>query len=329
MLTFQWLWILLLFPLPLLIRSRAQSHELGGHLRLPATTQALAITQKQRQRSPQKLNWLIWCLLLTALTRPQWLGEPIELSSDGRDLMVAVDLSGSMQIEDMRLNGKSVDRFRLVQQVVGDFIERRQGDRIGLILFADHAYLQSPLTQDRRSVSQFLKEAQIGLVGKQTAIGEAIALAVKRFDKIDDSNRILILLTDGSNNAGVISPHQAAQIAAKRGVTIYTIGVGADVMKRRSFFGTNTVNPSQDLDEAALKQIAETTQGRYFRARNSEELAQIYQAIDELEPISRDQLTYRPKSELFYWPLALALLMSMVLMLSKSLPVQANLRGGK
>ncbi|MGL5360862.1 MAG: vWA domain-containing protein, partial [Shewanella sp.] len=255
--------------------------------------------------------WLMWGLLVLAIARPQWLGDPIELPSQGRDLMMAVDLSGSMQIEDMVVNGKTVDRFTLIQHVVSDFIQRRKGDRIGLILFADHAYLQAPLTQDRRSVAQFLKEAQIGLVGKQTAIGEAIALAVKRFDKMDESNRVLILLTDGSNNAGNIEPEQAAQIAANRNVTIYTVGVGADVMERRTLFGRERVNPSMDLDETQLKKIADITHGRYFRARNSQELDKIYQEIDKLEPVSRDQLSYRPQADLFYWPLALALLTSL------------------
>lgn len=226
--------------------------------------------------------------------------------------MLSVDLSGSMQIEDMVVNGQVTDRFTLIQHVISQFIERRKGDRIGLILFADHAYLQSPLTLDRRTVAQYLNEAQIGLVGKQTAIGEAIALSIKRFDLVDKSNRVLILLTDGSNNAGAISPEQATDIAAERGITIYTIGVGADVMERRTLFGKERVNPSIDLDEDQLKRIAAKTGGTYFRARNTQELEKIYQEIDKLEPISRDQRSYRPQSELFYWPLALALLLSMI-----------------
>ncbi len=252
--------------------------------------------------------------------RPQWLGDPIELPSKGRDLMLAVDLSGSMQIEDMVINGQTVNRFSLIQHVLSDFIERRKGDRLGLILFADHAYLQAPLTQDRRSVATFLDDAQIGLVGKQTAIGEAIALAVKRFDQVDESNRVLILLTDGSNNAGNIEPEVAAQIAAKRNITIYTIGVGAEVLERRTIFGKERINPSMDLDETQLKKLAEMTNGYYFRARNSEELNNIYQQIDKLEPVSRDQLSYRPKSELFYWPLLLSLLVSLLIVLQQQWP---------
>uniref|UniRef100_Q0HWN8 von Willebrand factor, type A n=1 Tax=Shewanella sp. (strain MR-7) TaxID=60481 RepID=Q0HWN8_SHESR len=310
MLTVAWPLALILLPLPFIFWRRQTVQAEGGRLQLPGISQTGKTNITSRSRQSRKRYWLMWSLLVLAIARPQWLGDPIELPSQGRDLMLAVDLSGSMQIEDMVINGKVVDRFTLIQHVVSEFIERRKGDRIGLILFADHAYLQAPLTQDRRSVAQFLKEAQIGLVGKQTAIGESIALAVKRFDKMDESNRVLILLTDGSNNAGNIEPEQAAQIAANRKVTIYTVGVGADVMERRTLFGRERVNPSMDLDENQLKHIADVTHGRYFRARNSQELEQIYQEIDKLEPVSRDQLSYRPQAELFYWPLALALLTS-------------------
>lgn len=310
MLTVAWPLALILLPLPFIFWRRQTVQAEGGRLQLPGISQTGKANITSHSRQSRKRYWLMWSLLVLAIARPQWLGDPIELPSQGRDLMLAVDLSGSMQIEDMVINGKVVDRFTLIQHVVSEFIERRKGDRIGLILFADHAYLQAPLTQDRRSVAQFLKEAQIGLVGKQTAIGESIALAVKRFDKMDESNRVLILLTDGSNNAGNIDPEQAAQIAANRKVTIYTVGVGADVMERRTLFGRERVNPSMDLDENQLKHIADVTHGRYFRARNSQELEQIYQEIDKLEPVSRDQLSYRPQAELFYWPLALALLTS-------------------
>ncbi|BDA60061.1 vWA domain-containing protein [Shewanella xiamenensis] len=320
MLTLAWPFALILLPLPFIFWRGQSVYAEGARLQLPGISQTGKANLAIQNRQSRKRYWLMWCLLVLAIARPQWLGDPIELPSQGRDLMLAVDLSGSMQIEDMVIDGKVVDRFTLIQHVVSEFIERRKGDRIGLILFADHAYLQAPLTQDRRSVAQFLKEAQIGLVGKQTAIGESIALAVKRFDKMDESNRVLILLTDGSNNAGNIDPEQAAQIAANRKVTIYTVGVGADVMERRTLFGRERVNPSMDLDENQLQQIADVTHGRYFRARNSQELEQIYQEIDKLEPVSRDQLSYRPQAELFYWPLALALLTSLWIALAQ-LPV--------
>jgi Ca-activated chloride channel family protein len=321
MLALYWPWLLVLLPLPLLIK-RVNLNSVGGHLQLPGIATTVTKTQPISKKGGRKRYWLMWIFLLLAIARPQWLGDPIELPAKGRDLMIAVDLSGSMQIEDMVINGQTVNRFTLIQHVLSDFIERRNGDRLGLILFADHAYLQAPLTLDRRSVATFLDDAQIGLVGKQTAIGEAIALAVKRFDKVDESNRILILLTDGSNNAGNIEPDIAAQIAAKRNITIYTIGVGAEILERRTIFGKERINPSIDLDEGQLKKLAEMTKGRYFRARNSEELESIYQEIDKLEPVSRDQLSYRPKSELFYWPLLMSLLISFLISLQQQWPAQ-------
>ncbi|MCG9746942.1 VWA domain-containing protein [Shewanella sp. Isolate8] len=324
MFTLAWPWLLVLLPLPLIFRSSKQAQQtVGGHLQMPGVGEAQTLALDNSPNRSRWPYWLVWTLLVCAVARPLWVGDAIELPSKGRDLMLAVDLSGSMQIEDMVLNAKTVDRFTMVQRVMSEFIERRKGDKLGLILFADHAYLQAPLTQDRRSVAQFLTEAQIGLVGKQTAIGEAIALAVKRFDKAEQSNRVLILLTDGSNNSGSITPEQAADIAAKRGVTIYTIGVGAEVMERRTLFGKERVNPSMDLDEAQLTLLAQKTQGRYFRARNSDELEQIYQEIDKLEPTDSDQLSYRPQAELFYYPLAVALLITVLMMLSGLAAVQA------
>lgn len=325
MFSIAWPWLLLLLPLPFLLKQKHLTKNSGGQLQLPGIGSAEQQLTVHQDKSSRKAYWFMWLCLLCALVRPQWLGEPIELPSEGRDVMLAVDLSGSMQIEDMVVDGKTVDRLTLIKHVIGDFIERRNGDRLGLILFADHAYLQAPLTQDRRSVAKFLADSEIGLVGKQTAIGESIALAVRRFDMVNDSNRVLILLTDGSNNAGNIEPEVAARIAAKRNVTIYTVGVGAEVLERRSIFGTERVNPSLDLDEEQLQQLADMTNGHYFRARNSEELAQIYQKIDELEPVSRDQLTYRPKSELFYWPLLLALLTSVFISLRGQLPSSSPL----
>jgi Ca-activated chloride channel family protein len=317
MLTLHWIWLLLLLPLPWFIKSKNTQISTGGHLQLPGVLASSRQHVSDNTSHSRKRYYLMWLFLVLALARPQWLGDPIELPSKGRDLMLAVDLSGSMQIEDMVINGKNVDRFTLIQSVLKEFIERRNGDRLGLILFADHAYLQAPLTQDRRSIATFLADAQIGLVGKQTAIGEAIALAVKRFDQVSESNRVLILLTDGSNNAGNIEPEVAADIAARRNVTIYTVGVGAEFMERRTIFGKERVNPSMDLDEAQLQKLATMTNGYYFRAKNSDELAKIYEKIDQLEPVSREPLSYRPKCELFYLPLLAALLVSLWISLSQ------------
>ena len=228
--------------------------------------------------------------------------------------MLAVDLSGSMKRRDMKVGNQWLSRLEVVKQVAGEFIERRDGDRIGLILFGTRAYLQAPLTFDRPTVRTLLEEAVIGLAGEQTAIGDAIGLGVKRLRERPAGNRVLILLTDGANTAGEVHPMDAARFAAKLNLTIYTIGVGADVAMMRRLYGTARVNPSADLDEPTLAAIARATGGRYFRARETRELVDIYRTLDELEPVIGDEEQFRPTSELFQWPLALALFLVIVLM---------------
>ncbi|WP_088331997.1 VWA domain-containing protein [Lacimicrobium sp. SS2-24] len=318
MFEFAWLWALLALPLPLLIRllpSRGQVQTAA--LRVPQVDSDLPGVTFRTGTHPARLGLaaLAWICLVLAAARPQWLGEPINIPAKGRDLMVAVDLSGSMKVEDMVVNGQQVDRLKMIKHVLGDFIQRRVGDRLGLILFADTAYLQAPLTYDRDTVAQLLDETVIGLVGDQTAIGDAIGLAVKRFETREESNRILILLTDGQNTAGNISPEQANELAVANKVTIYPIGVGADQMLVQSFFGNRRVNPSADLDEDMLTELAKSTGGQYFRARDTQSLEAIYSRLDELEPIARESRQMRPQSALFYYPLALALLLSVALCL--------------
>ena len=208
----------------------------------------------------------------------------------------------------MKINGKEVDRLTMVKHVAGDFIERRKGDRIGLILFGQQAYLQTPLSFDLKTVNTLLSESMIGIAGKATAIGDAIGLAVKRVRATTDNNRILILLTDGQNTAGEIHPLKAAELAAQEGLKIYTIGIGADEVYRQTIFGNRRINPSLDLDEATLRKIANQTGGQYFRARNTKELDKIYAMLDELEPLAKEEQFYRPTEQLFFWPLGLSML---------------------
>jgi len=174
-----------------------------------------------------------------------------------------------------------------------------------------------PLTFDRKIVITLLNESAIGLAGDNTAIGDAIGLAVKRLKNQHANSRVLILLTDGANTAGEVSPIKAAELAAENQLKIYTIGIGADEMQVRSFFGSRTVNPSRDLDEKTLTAIADTTGGRYFRARNTQELDKIYQLLDELEPVEKDKQYFRPRSELYPWPLGLALGLAAIICLSR------------
>jgi Ca-activated chloride channel family protein len=322
MIHFEWPWLLSLLPLPLLIRWLLPAYN-------PVEQAALKVPflddfsegdtriVSQTRRWPFLAAAIAWILLIAACTRPQWLGDPIEQAVSGRDLMLAVDLSGSMEVEDFVINKQAVDRLTATKWVAGDFINRRVGDRLGLILFGTQAYLQTPLTFDRKTVMTLLDESAIGLAGDNTAIGDAIGLAVKRLKNQEVNSRVLILMTDGANTAGEVSPLKAAELAAENQLKIYTIGIGADEMLVRSFFGAQKVNPSQDLDEKTLTAIAEKTGGVYFRARNTDELNNIYQLLDQLEPAEKDKQYFRPRSELYYWPLAGALLLAAVIALSR------------
>jgi Ca-activated chloride channel family protein len=253
----------------------------------------------------------VWSLLLIAAARPQWTGEPITLPTTGRDLMLAVDISGSMATEDMEVGDEFVDRLNVVKAVVSQFVSQRSGDRVGLVLFGTNAYLQAPLTFDLASVNRLLIEAPVGIAGGKTAIGDAIGLAVKRLRLRPHEDKVIVLLTDGANNVGEVQPEKAAELAAYDKIKIYTIGVGADEMRMPGLFGALTgriTNPSADLDEDTLTAIAETTNGRYFRARDTQSLQEIYALIDQLEPIDQDPETYRPVQALYYYPFAGALI---------------------
>lgn len=260
------------------------------------------------------LIYLIWLLLVIAAARPEWLGEPIAQPRSGRALMLAVDLSGSMQTPDMTLSGMQADRLTVVKEVAKKFIEQRKGDRLGLILFGSRAYLQTPLTFDKQTVLHMLADATVGLAGTETAIGDAIGLAVKRLRAYPKESRVLVLLTDGASNSGTIAPIQAARLAAIAGIKIYTIGVGADSIMVSGPFGTPMVNPSSELDEDTLREIARLTGGMFFRAKNTEALVQAYTMLDQLEPVTVDQVVYRAIKPLYPWPLAAALLCSIILM---------------
>ena len=318
MLTFEWPWLMLLLPLPALLRwllpARAPVQQAA--LIVPflddfGNTESRLIPHREKN----KRLWiagLAWLALILACARPQWLGDPLELAVNGRDLMLAVDVSGSMDEKDFVINGQRYDRLTATKFVVSDFVERRVGDRLGLIVFGTQAYLHVPLTFDRKTVQTLLNEAFIGITEDepQTSIGDAIGLGVKRLQQEPSDSKVMILLTDGANTAGELMPLKAAELAAAAHLKIYTIGIGADEMIVRSLFGNRRVNPSVDLDEKTLKAIADTTGGRYFRARDTEELHQIYAILDELEPVEKDNHYFRPKAELFYWPLALAVVVA-------------------
>jgi len=305
MIQFEWIWLFLILPLPGLFRLLLKPAHVveAASLHTPFIHEYASIAVTHTQTSRTWIHWglalLSWALLVTAVSRPQWVGEPIDLPFVGRDIMLAVDLSHSMNQRDFALDRNLVNRLTAIKAVAGPFIARRQGDRIGLILFADRAYLQTPLTFDRKTVSTLLYESFIGLAGKNTAIGDAIGLAVKRLQQQANKQPILILLTDGTNTAGIVKPEKAADLAAAKGIKIYTIGV----QRQRG-----------DLDEITLKNIAQKTGGRYFRATDTQRLNDIYQLLDALEPIEHEGQQYRPTQALFIWPLGLSVLLALGLM---------------
>jgi Ca-activated chloride channel family protein len=319
----EWPLVLLLLPLPLLVYLvlPAMDSARQAALRVPMVDDFrfdAAFAERVNTRQWRRwLSLLAWLLLVLAASRPQWLGESIAIPVSGRDLMLAVDLSDSMRTGDFVIEGEQVNRLQATKRVASRFIERRRGDRLGLILFGTQAYLQAPLTFDSKTVNRLLQESAIGLAGERTAIGDAIGLAIKRLDLESDNSRVLVLMTDGANTAGEVTPLKAAQLAAERGLRIYTIGIGADEQIENTWFGQRRVNPSAQLDEKTLREIASLSGGQYFRARDSEELARIYQLLDELEPLPRDSRNLRPVRSLFMWPLAIALGLAGILILPR------------
>ena len=313
MFTLLWPLVLILAPLPLIYRYwRKPINQSLNALRAPAM---LAIVKSQS--SPLKssswlanslkiLLFLCWLCALLALSRPQWIGDPVPLPTSGRDLLLAVDISPSMRQRDMRIGGQIVNRLVAVKSVVGDFVEQREGDRLGLVLFGEQAYLQTPLTFDRKTLKTLLYEAQMGFAGSNgTAIGDAIGLAVKRLEDRPKNHRVVILLTDGANNAGALEPIKAAELASLANVKIYTIGVGA--------------RGASGLDEQTLAEVAKITGGQFFRARNPAELDAIYQELNRLEPVDQEAETIRPTISLHHWPLGIAFILSLLIAIARQL----------
>lgn len=318
MLHLEWPWLLATLPLPWFAwRLLPPAAKGGGGVAFLPITEALQQAGGGTPDRPQRPLWLRlgailgWVLLVLAASRPQWLGEPIELPESGRNLMLAVDVSGSMGNTDLEASG-GLPRLELVKQVAGEFIRRREGDRIGLILFGSQAYLQAPLTLDRLTVAELLDAAAVGIAGRQTAIGDAIGTALKHLAS-GEGEAVLILLTDGANTAGHVSPRKAAELAARKGLKVYTIGVGGQARHVRGPFGSRLLLPNNELDEGTLKDIARITGGRYFRAGDRAALESIYRELDQLEPVLKGSQVLRPVDELYVWPLGAALLLSLLL----------------
>ncbi len=292
----EWWWFLALWPVPWMLRRALPPRESQAQAVLVPTAW-LGASAALRWRWSTVLGWVLWSVFILALARPQSLGAVEDLSRSGRDLVLAVDVSGSMQQQDFVMSNRRVTRLHAVKSVVSDFLRRRYGDRVGLILFGEQAFVQAPLTFDRETVAHFLRESAVGLAGQTTSLGDAIGLAIKRFvqDPEESSTKVLLLLTDGRNTSGQVAPRQAAQMAQRLGLRIYTIGVGG-TSGLFSFGGS-------DLDEQMLRELADISGGRYFRADNTQELMEIYAVIDQLEPALVEQNPRRRRHDLYFWPL--------------------------
>lgn len=309
---FAWPWMLLALPLPLIVyRLRRPAPPRGAALRVPyAQLPALAggVTGRNFAGVPWLLT-LAWLLLCLAAARPQQWGPPEPAPRAARDLMLAVDLSGSMGEEDMQLGSRRVDRLTAAKAVIADFLERRHGDRVGLIVFGHRAYAMSPMTFDLDSVRQQLDDTVVGLAGRETAIGDAIGLAVKRMGDPSSGQRVLVLLTDGVSNAGVLTPDKASELAHDAGLRVHTIAFGGEE-QAGALFGFRLPGGGEPaIDEAALEAIAEATGGRAFRARDTAALAGIYAELDRIEPVERAGPALRARIERYPIPLAVACLL--------------------
>ena len=273
---------------------------------------APAVSHISRLSFPILLLWLIWALLVLAIARPQFAGEPINIRTESHDILLVTDISTSMLEPDFALSGHRVNRLTAVKKTALEFMDKRLDDRIGLILFGTNAYLQAPLTYDRKSVGEILLSADAGMAGQSTAIGDALGLALKTLkDTLDIDRKVIILLTDGENNDGSLSLPQAIKLAQDEGVKIYTIGVGAEQAFHASFFGIQ-IGGGSPLDEKSLQEIANATKGQYFRAKDTASLKKIYEKIDNLEPISNENQTVQEITELYYYPLLFAVILALL-----------------
>ncbi|KLU02085.1 BatB [Rhodopirellula islandica] len=309
MLTFASTWCFLLLPLPWLVRlilPPKQQHQVsvlvpfGDRLQQVLGGTSSANTRPQ-SGSRRVLAIAIWVAVLTAVARPQWLEPPITKEIPTRDLLLLVDLSGSMSQEDFQNDaGKEVSRLDAVKEVLDGFLAKRKGDRVGLVVFGDAAYLQAPFTTDLQLSQELLGECEVGMAGPRTALGDAIGLGVNLFDENAERAKTIIALTDGNDTKSKVPPVEAARVAAQRDIKIYTVAIG----------DPTTVGEAK-LDEQSLKDVASEAGGKYFFAADREHLAGIYNELDKIETKIIETISHRPRTDIYYWPLLVALLLSM------------------
>jgi len=308
MLTFAHLWAFWLAPLPFLVRWLAPARTIARpSVRVPFLPRLLAAGAKasqgrQENELPLALRWTVWVLVLTALARPQWLEPPIERSIPTRDLLLLVDLSGSMEQQDFtNAAGQSVDRLVAVKEVLNEFLAQRQGDRVGLVVFGTAPFLQIPFTTDLNLCRQLLDETAVRMAGPRTALGDAMGLGIKLFEGSEVPSKTIIALTDGNDTASAAPPTEAAKVARDRGITIHTVAIGDP-----------TTVGEEALDEQTLRAVAQTTGGTYFLAMDRAQLAGVYGHLDQIETREVKTISHRPRRDLFFWPLAVALFTSLL-----------------
>lgn len=298
-------WVLLFLPIPYFIwrASSAFTAELSGALSVPFFENLKKIYGMSSLCSkPPLWLWATWCLLVLACSGPRFIGDPLPFAREGRHIMMALDISGSMALDDMIVQNRRYQRLDVVEYAATSFVKARPHDKIGLILFGSRAYLMTPLTYDKKHILSRLEDASVGLAGQATAIGDAIGLSIKHLKQTPKEGRVLILLTDGVNNAGLVSPEKAAELAQQENIKIYTIGLGAESQAFGPFGITGSQN---DLDEETLKKIAQMTHGKYFRATDLDSLQRIYTLINQIEAVKQTESEIRPSQEYYPWPLAL------------------------
>jgi len=313
MFEFEWPWAFLLLPLPLLVwwlmpayRDQQTSVHVPFFDRLAEATgqtpQPGAVVLPRRVIQ-MIVAMIIWALIVVALARPLQVGDPVTHEISTRDLILVVDISGSMDEVDFRTpDGQTIKRLDGVKRVLGDFITRRRGDRVALILFGSKAYIQAPFTQDLQTARALLDQTEVGMAGQQTVIGDAIGLAIKTFENSQAKQKLVILFTDGNDTASRVPPEHAADIARQKGVVIYSVG-----------FGDPNATGENRVDLSTLRQVASATDGQFFRAEDGAQLAAIYAEIDRLAPVKLETLTWRPRDQLYQWPLGAAVILGLAL----------------
>ncbi|AZO76445.1 MULTISPECIES: VWA domain-containing protein [unclassified Bosea (in: a-proteobacteria)] len=312
MLTFVYPWLALLVPLPIAVWLLLPAHASNRTgLRVPFFDRLARLTGQQPHRggvvAPRRTFPLIvlilsWLLTLAALARPQWIEPPLHQDRPTRDLLLLVDLSGSMDTKDfVDASGKTIDRLTAVKQVLDDFLSRRKGDRVGVVVFGDAPFALVPFTTDLELSRAMLRDTVVGMAGPRTAFGDAIGLGIGLFDKSTVKAKTIIALTDGNDTASKVPPAEAAGVAKDRGIVIHAVAVGDP-----------TAAGEDKLDEAALKQVASATGGGFFRALDRDQLAGIYQRLDEIETRRIDTVSFRPKRDIYWVPLAAALALSLL-----------------